>query len=252
MIGVHTSLPRFAAAGQELRGIVEPADGVQGAIVAVSGEDGWSDRVLRAIGAGAAGVVVSRPRRSDPRRGAELIEASRSTPIVLDRAWLREDDVRRTLPVPELQVVVASCAGPARVLPELLRDCLGWTRRWGGVLGAAVDARSAEGVLAIVDLSGGRSSTVQARVLAEASAVPRMRVGTLGPQRLEVELLGEESVVRRDTEQGRTEPPRPLESRERSALRRVIAALGDEALPDEVSQLLADDRRARELLGRPT
>ncbi|WP_194396809.1 hypothetical protein [Microbacterium atlanticum] len=251
---LQTALPSYRVAAAELPESVRLTDDPAGAVVAVSGER-WTDAAARAIGAGAAAVVVSRPRVAAAEALAELGRSG--VPIVLERALLRADAVqalRRALDGAEpFPGAVVECHAPAVSLPDAMRDAVGWARVFVGEMGVPSPASGVSEAgrgLALLEGAGGVAVSLVAAASPGAPPLGRIRVTGLGPTRVEYDGDEHRQCIEVRDGAGHRQAPRLFESPARVALRRAVAAVADGAAPRDVDDFARDDALSSAVVAR--
>jgi hypothetical protein len=139
--------------------------------------------------------------------------------------------------------VVAECAAPAAQLPATLRDTIGWARVLAdSALTLDAVGTAAGGHLASLSSAGGTPVSLVARTLSGVPDGGVLRLTALGTTRREL-VVDEPAGLLRITvadEHGETRLASQLESPERAALRRAVAALVSGEHPDDLEQLVHD------------
>lgn len=259
MIGVVASASAYRAAVGELpmTTTLEDADAGEGSILVVAGGSGWPRRAAAAAEQGASALVVCDPR---PAPGDETLLRALADrlPVVLDRPLLRQDVVLDVLggptgsePPPESWALVSAlCSAPPGRLAAVLTDALGWLRVLLGPLETEAATGMGEGVLAQVRGPRGEAA-LTSRVLAEATAGPRIAVTAVAPRRLQIAIApGSSPSVSWCDERGVAGAPARFEGRERLSLRRAVAALASAEHPADLHDWLEDSCLAEDLVSR--
>lgn len=250
MIAVFASAPRYRVAVTELARTARTSEHQRGAVCVVSGETCWDD-ARSALEAGAAAVVVERPRVAPKDVLFELHEVAAGRPVVVERHHLREDAVQGLVP-PLRNALAVECADPS---PDLLalRDALGWVR----VLGSGnpiIDSSTGSGGRAIAALriaaeagSGGPDLPVSLVFARRGSGPTWLRATILGPDRLDVLVAAtpRDPRVTLANVDGRTLVTEPRESAARRALRRAADAVAGGTRLNDLELLVTDDEVAR-------
>lgn len=239
----------FAAAVAQLADRLEHSTTPAGAICVVDAAAERVDAVRRILEAGPAAVVLTHPAHAS-RAAVELLTDA-ATPVVVDRPFLRPDDVEAARGVAVCHVLVDVVSGPADFRAALL-DGIGWLRSLAGAPVSVVSAdRTADAVLAEVVGREGLTAVLTA-TRQDTAIAPALFVDGLGATRLEVEIDAVAGIRRssiHDADGVLTRPGR-YEARERVALRRAVDALAG-ASGDDLAQLRHDVGIADVLLGSP-
>lgn len=239
MIPVVTDLPAYRVASAELSSSTRVLGGSDpepvGAVVVVAGMGAWVAEARRAAVAGAAAIVVAQPGGVTRAELDEL--AAAAVPLVLERARLRTDALGADAVVPAARYRTAEVAAAPKALRPAVRDAIGWLRTLsGGALTLTDVAWTATGVLArLVADRDGRQALLTGSTLVGTAAGSRIRVHSVGDDRLEVtvdEAAGVR-IVEAGSAAGTLRMPRVHEASARVALRRAVAAArGETAVTD--------------------
>ena len=240
MIGIWDRAGTLAAAIAGLPLSARASSKPNDAVAVVDAVD-WTSEAARAVDAGALAILVVEPGPATPAALAELQRTVADRPVIVLRRRLAPE----LLPAASgaVAAVVAECAAPAPMLDAVLRDTMGWARLLaGGSLELGAGGASAGGRLAALSTGQGVSVSVVARTLSGVPDGGVIRVAALGSARREV-VVDEPAGILRFTvadEHGSAELPGRLESAERSALRRAIAAIEAGDRPDDLAELIQD------------
>lgn len=249
MIDIQAPAGRFREARAELPLSTRGVDRPKGAIVVVSGTEGWVDAALAAVSAGAVALVIADPAfvpAADLRRLAEV-----GIPIIIKRPLLRNDVCADAVAartgasgaVPP-RVLVAEVTASHAELAAATRDAVGWLRNLGGdklVLVTADDG------LALLETSAGIAATLTV-VATRRPGAGRITVQALGETTTAVEVEGRVAGVSTSSRGGRLIAPTRFESSERLALRRAAEALTVQPRPLDLTDLLADTELVEQIL----
>ncbi len=226
MIGVCTSLASYGAAIVELPQSARPSRELGGSIVVIEGHEGWFERAVSAVEAGAAGLVVADPAVEDCVLSGDADSRLRRVPVALDRDLLRADVAADAAREAGASVLTATCAAPSEAFGRTVCDAVGWLRILAGSSLRVNAVKGRGGGVILAAETGGGPAGLMARVLVEGAAVPRLRVSAIGEVRTDVSAASASAtVLKTDDERGTVIAPARFESRERLALRRVIAAV---------------------------
>ena len=209
--------------------------------VAVIDAADWTTEAMRAVDAGALAILVVEPGPAIPAALAELQRTVVDRPVVVLRRRLAPE----LLPVASgaVATVVAECAAPAPMLDAVLRDTIAWARLLaGGSLELGACDVSAGGRLTALSTGQGVPVSVVARTLSGVPDGGIIRAAALSATRREVVVDDPAGILRVTVadEHGSAELPGRLESAERSALRRAIAAIEAGERPDDLGELIHD------------
>lgn len=247
MIGVSGATERYATAVAALPLRARAVEDARGAVVIVDGSPGWAQRSLTALEHGAAALIVAHPVAAGEQEIAALAATATASPIVLDRPWLRADVVEDAAVHDAARHVTADVVAVPAELTALVREAIGWLRVLaGGDLELRAAAALPHGLLALLeDPVSGRAATVTASALIGRGGA-RLRAHAVGETRVEVDLdaATDARSVCTATSDGLLQHPRRRESGERLALRRVIDALSDGALPADLRAFAHDSALA--------
>ncbi|MFE7846177.1 hypothetical protein ACFUTX_13405 [Microbacterium sp. NPDC057407] len=240
---------RFTAAVAQLPDRLERATTPAGAVCVIDAATEGVDGVRRLLEAGPAAVVLTHPAHAS-RAAMELLTDA-AAPVVVDRPFLRPDDVEAARGVAVRHVLVDVVSGPADFRAALL-DGIGWLRFLAGAPVSVVSAdRTPDAVLAEVVGHGGLTAVLTA-TRQDTSIAPALSVDGLGATRLEVEIDAVAGIRRssiHDADGVLTRPGR-YEARERLALRRALDAIAGAAC-DDLAELNHDAGIAELILGVP-
>lgn len=251
MIAVFGASLRYRVAVAELARTARTSDQQRGAVCVVGGETWWID-ARNALDAGAAAIVVERPRVASAEDLSELEDVADGRPVVIERPHLREDAVHDLIPS-QPKALVVECAYPSDDV-VVLRDAVGWVRVLGtgtprivSSMGSGGRAVAALSVSATGGLASGQDVPVSLVVARRRSAAIWLRATVLGADRLDVLVVAApgDPRVTRTTVDGRTLRTEPRESAPRRALRRAAEAVGNGTRLDDLEPLRADDVIAR-------
>jgi hypothetical protein len=249
---VHTDLEAYRVAVSELPVSATPARDLPAAVAVVRGEGRWWERASAAVRAGAGGIVVAQPGAAPSAELHALARVAAGTPVVVERRLLRpgmRDLVDASAAGhPPWHAVVVECHAPASALRDVLPDAIGWARVVAGTPLTCRISRTWEGgTLALLDPAEGGAISLTATVQPGAPAHGRLRVTAIGQERVEVD-ADLDTVVSIADAAGRRILPPLLESPERVALRRAIAAVRTGEVPLDLDELRHDTALAEELL----
>lgn len=250
MTDVQVPVGRYRAALAELPLSTRSVERPGGAIVVVAGDGGWVDAALDAASAGAIAVVVARPAFA-PAADIRRIQDAVGVPVVVERPLLRPDATgdaaagRRSdagWAAPRLLVADGSAA--RGLVPVIARDAAGWLRV---LAGDDLVVAAADGELALLETRGGIAATLSV-VATLRSGGGSIRVRALGEVLTEIDVDSERARVRTSTARGSVTAPDRFESSARLAVRRALAAVESEELPDDLRALAADTELVERVL----
>jgi len=238
MIGVLVATAPYRWALAELPLSTRLTDRPGGAIVVVSGGDGWVDVAQAAAEAGAAGLVVADPTFA-PASAVRRLARGLAIPVIVERPLLRRDvaeDVRRAGAGSAPRALVVDGAAGESHVRTVARDAAGWLRVMAG---GALSVVRADGAFALLETDAGVAATltVVATVRPGSGAI---RAQALGEVTTEVEVEGRSARVIAASVAGRLTAPSRFESSERLSLRRALDALTARIPPSDLDELAAD------------
>ena len=224
-----------------------------GAIVVVDGATDWWDTATAAVTAGASAIVVAEPGSTPPEVLGDAVQRF-PVPIIVSRSRLRHDvaslAVEHRAGI-QPRVVVAECRSPEGPLPAMVRDAVGWMRELSDTpLRVAASSVGTSGGTALLRPAAEGPVRGSMTITVTRPEGTLLRVTALGETTTELEfdeLLGRSELVT-STSEGRLVAPTRFEARERVALRRALEAVAGQRRPDDLINLIADEKAARDVL----